>query len=374
MRIATVRELADRGRTPAPSGLVGEDWRFADFDDFIAQYTATCALLTEPEDFRRIAYEFCEDEARNGVRYAEVVFSPSNHAPRLGDDWFGPIEAVLDGLEAGRRDFGRDGPRRARPRARRGHRACRAVPGGRAEVRRTRRGGVERRGQRTGRRSPPSALSSVGRRTRASDRCHTRVSGPDHATSGRRSSTACPIASGMECGRSRTRSSSSISPRRAIPLEVSPVSNVATGVYGSLAEHPFRVLRDAGVTVTLNSDDPPMFGAWLADVYRSAAETWSYDDDSLAEIARTGVRASFADDELKSEILDGHRHLAHRARRELSDAATRLHRSSRPSPSRCRRRASGADRRDPVAFGSTIGSAWISLATSSPSTIFPKIV
>ena len=34
------------------------------------------------------------------------MFSPSNHAPRLGDDWFGPIEAVLDGLEAGRRDFG----------------------------------------------------------------------------------------------------------------------------------------------------------------------------------------------------------------------------------------------------------------------------
>ena len=59
-----------------------------------------------PEDFRRLAYEFCQDEARTGVAYAEVVFSPSNHAPRLGDDWFGPIEAVLDGLEAGRRDFG----------------------------------------------------------------------------------------------------------------------------------------------------------------------------------------------------------------------------------------------------------------------------
>jgi adenosine deaminase len=48
-----------------------------------------------------------------------------------------------------------------------------------------------------------------------------------------------------------------------------------------------------------------MFGAWLADVYRSAAETWGYEDDSLAEIARTGVRVSFADDELKSEILEG---------------------------------------------------------------------
>ena len=106
IRIATVQELADLKGDPVPTGLAAGRWRFADFDDFITQYVATCALLAEPEDFRRIAYEFCEDEARNGVRYAEVVFSPSNHAPRLGDDWFGPIEAVLDGLEAGRRDFG----------------------------------------------------------------------------------------------------------------------------------------------------------------------------------------------------------------------------------------------------------------------------
>ena len=103
-----------------------------------------------------------------------------------------------------------------------------------------------------------------------------------------------------------------------IPLEVSPVSNVATGVYPSLAEHPFRLLRDAGVTVTLNSDDPPMFGAWLTDVYRTARETWDFDDTSLAEIARTAVRASFADDDVKSGDPRGHRWLARRAHRDLT--------------------------------------------------------
>jgi adenosine deaminase len=48
-----------------------------------------------------------------------------------------------------------------------------------------------------------------------------------------------------------------------------------------------------------------MFGAWLTDVYRSAADTWGYGDDDLAEIARTGVRASFADDTIKAELLRG---------------------------------------------------------------------
>ena len=304
MRIVTVRELADRGRTPAPSGLVGEDWRFADLDDFIAQYTATCALLTEPEDFRRIAYEFCEDEARNGVRYAEVVFSPSNHAPRLGDDWFGPTEAVLDGLEAGRRDFGvtarvapdivRDAGLDMAERslevalkyAGRGVVALNAAGSERSPVAPF--GPFFRRAKDAGLRSVPHAGEWGGPRNvwETLEHCM-----PDRIGHGVRSVEDPSLVAHLA--------------EEGIPLEVSPVSNLATGVYASLAEHPFRVLRDAGVTVTLNSDDPPMFGAWLADVYRSAAETWGYEDDSLAEIARTGVRVSFADDELKSEILEG---------------------------------------------------------------------
>src|ERR671918_214229 len=81
MRVATVRELAERTGGTVPSGLLDDRWGFGGFEDFIAQYTSTCALLRTPDDFRRLAYEFCEDEARTGVRYAEVVFSPSNHAP-----------------------------------------------------------------------------------------------------------------------------------------------------------------------------------------------------------------------------------------------------------------------------------------------------
>jgi len=304
MRIATVQELSDRARSATPSGLAGDRWRFAGFDDFIAQYTATCALLAEPEDFRRIAYEFCEDEARNGVRYAEVVFSPSNHAPRLGDDWFGPIEAVLDGLEAGRRDFGvtaRVAPDLVRDTglemaerslevalkfAGGGVVALNAAGSERSAVAPF--GPLFRRAKDAGLRSVPHAGEWAGPRNvwETLEHCL-----PDRIGHGVRSVEDPALVEHLAA--------------IGIPLEVSPVSNVATGVYPSLAEHPFRVLRDAGVTVTLNSDDPPMFGAWLGDVYRVAADTWGYDDPSLAEIARTGVRASFADDDLKSEILEG---------------------------------------------------------------------
>src|SRR5204863_9468421 len=90
-----------------------------------------------------------------------------------------------------------------------------------------------------------------------------------------------------------------------IPLELCPTSNVATGAVASLQEHPFVRLRDAGVVVTLNSDDPGMFGSWIADEYQIARSVFGLSDEELAEIDRTGVRASFADASLKAEILSG---------------------------------------------------------------------
>jgi adenosine deaminase len=303
IRIATVQELAELAGRPVPTGLAGGRWRFTDFDDFISQYVATCALLAEPEDFRRIAYEFCEDEARNGVRYAEVVFSPSNHAPRLGDDWFAPIEAVLDGLEAGRRDFGvtvritpdivRDAGLDLAERslevalkyAGRGVVALNAAGTERSAIAPF--GPLFRRAKDAGLRSVPHAGEWAGPRSVWETLEHLL---PDRIGHGVRSSEDPALVEHLAA--------------IGMPLEISPVSNVATGVYPSLAAHPFRVLSDAGVTVTLNSDDPPMFGAWLTDVYRAAAETWGYDDEELAEIARSGVRASFADAALASEILE----------------------------------------------------------------------
>ena len=108
LRIATIRELADRDGVPVPRALGDDDrWRFGDSLDFIDSYLALCRLLVVPEDFRRLATEFCADLATTGVRYAEAVFSPGNHAKR-GGDWDGPIEAVLDGLAAGRTRARRD--------------------------------------------------------------------------------------------------------------------------------------------------------------------------------------------------------------------------------------------------------------------------
>ena len=62
-----------------------------------------------------------------------------------------------------------------------------------------------------------------------------------------------------------------------IPLEVCPSSNVATRAVASLAEHPIAAFRDAGVVVTVNSDDPPMFSTTLNREYEIAADLLGLD-------------------------------------------------------------------------------------------------
>ncbi|HET8560767.1 MAG TPA: adenosine deaminase family protein, partial [Marmoricola sp.] len=95
-----------------------------------------------------------------------------------------------------------------------------------------------------------------------------------------------------------------------IPLEVCPSSNVATHAVESLAEHPLSAFRDAGVVVTINSDDPPMFGTTLNREYEIAADLLGLDRDGVADLAAAAVSASFLDEQDKARLraeIDGHR-------------------------------------------------------------------
>ena len=88
-----------------------------------------------------------------------------------------------------------------------------------------------------------------------------------------------------------------------IPLEVCPSSNIATRAVSAIEEHPIVAFRDAGVTVTVNSDDPPMFGTSLNREYEIAADLLGLDEAGVAELARTAVRASFAEEPMKATLL-----------------------------------------------------------------------
>jgi aminodeoxyfutalosine deaminase len=91
---------------------------------------------------------------------------------------------------------------------------------------------------------------------------------------------------------------------RQIPIEVCIVSNVRTGCCRKLEEHPVKKMFDAGLMVTLNSDDPPMFGTSLAREYQVAHDAFGFSDDQLRELARNSFEASFSDSVTKLKFLE----------------------------------------------------------------------
>jgi adenosine deaminase len=90
---------------------------------------------------------------------------------------------------------------------------------------------------------------------------------------------------------------------RGTVLEVCPTSNVILDAYPGYAEHPFPRLREAGVRVTLGSDDPPYWDATIGGEYEVARREWGLDDAALADITLTAVAAAFVPDDLRNTLL-----------------------------------------------------------------------
>ena len=77
-----------------------------------------------------------------------------------------------------------------------------------------------------------------------------------------------------------------------IPLDVCPVSNICLSVFPSIKAHPLPKLIEAGLFVTINSDDPPMFNTSLTNEYLTIAETFGFDTEMIQRLVMNGIKAS----------------------------------------------------------------------------------
>jgi adenosine deaminase len=301
MRASTVLDLARLHGVRLPDGLREGRYEFRDFRHFIEEWVAGLRCLQRPEDVRRIAYEFCEDQSADGVRYAEVSFSLPEHSVRSGD-WDGPILAVLEGFEDGRRDFGI---------------VCRPY----VDVVRGVGMQLSRMAMESAVRHRDDGVFAVGlggdEKHRAGDYAHLfrhatdeglrslphagETAGPDSIVSALDDLRADRIGHGIRCledDRVVARLGEA-----GVALDVCPTSNVMTRVVERIEDHPLPYLVDAGLVVTLNADDPSMFHAPLSGEYELARTVFSMGDAELAQLARNGIEASFADHEVKSALL-----------------------------------------------------------------------
>lgn len=91
--------------------------------------------------------------------------------------------------------------------------------------------------------------------------------------------------------------------QKQIPVELNVTSNIRTGCCPGYDDHPVKQYFDAGLMVTINSDDPPMFGSDLLGEYVLAQERYGFTLEQMREIAANAVEASFLEPPRKLELL-----------------------------------------------------------------------
>ena len=92
--------------------------------------------------------------------------------------------------------------------------------------------------------------------------------------------------------------------KRQIPLELCPTSNLDTAVFSDIREWPLRQLMEAGVKITVNTDDPAIEGTTIKEEYRKLIDAFGIGKEEVKTFLKNAVSASFADDALKQKLLE----------------------------------------------------------------------
>ena len=308
IRPATLLQLAQRNgvRLPAQDEEGLRDfYRFRDFAHFIEVYVAITGCLRTPDDYRLIAYEFGSDCARQHIRYAEVTFTITTNTKYNGLRW----QVILEGLNAGRgqarAEFGVDWGWVFD--------ICRDDPDTQDQVieialaarARTEEGGVVALGLGGSETDfPPELFERTFARARQAGLPRVphagEHAGPEDIWQALRLLHADRLGHGVRCVEDPALVE--YLRERQVPLEVCPTSNVCLGVYPDYAMHPLRRLWNAGLLVTVNSDDPALFGTDLSHEYEVLVDHFGFDADELEQVSLNGLRASFLPEPDKAQL------------------------------------------------------------------------
>ncbi|MEE1761552.1 adenosine deaminase [Streptomyces sp. SP17KL33] len=301
-----VSELAARhpdSQVPTDPEALADYFSFTDFAHFIQVYLSVVDLIRTPEDVRLLTFEVARDLARQQVRYAELTVTPYS-STRRGIEERAFMDAIEDARKAAEAEFGTV------------LRWCFDIPGeaGLAAADETLRLATEDRLR-------PEGLVSFG------------LGGPEvgvprpqfkphfdraiaaglhsvpHAGETTGPETIWDALSELRAERIGHGTSAARDPKllahlaeQRIALEVCPTSNIATRAVRTLDEHPIKEFVRAGVLVTVNSDDPPMFGTDLNTEYAVAARLLDLDEQGVAALAKNAVEASFLDEPGKARV------------------------------------------------------------------------
>jgi len=299
------KQIAKRNAAPLDNNLFDDNQSYAwsDFASFLTAYDSVSSCLKNGEDYRDITYEYLKDCASENVIYAETFISP-DHAAECGISYDDMISGIASGIDDAERDFGIVG---------------------RIIVTCVRHLG------------PEQGLNVVQTMV---DNPHPYVvgfgmGGDENAFTieeyapvyniAANAGYACTVHAGEICGPDSVWDAINYLPisrighgvksvydekliseliNRKIHLEICPGSNLALSLFPNWKSHPLLTIMNKGISISLNSDDPPFFNTTVGKEYQNSAKNFNLNAEDLKQISLMAMEASFADIKTKSRLIE----------------------------------------------------------------------
>ncbi|WNE96403.1 adenosine deaminase [Streptomyces luomodiensis] len=296
--------LAERNGVALPYATQEElraAYSFSDLQDFLNLYYALMTVLRTEDDFADLTDAYLARAREQGVRHAEIFFDPQAHTAR-GVDIGTVIRGIGRALDAAPRTYGittrlimcflRDESAAS---------ALETFEAARPHLDRIAAVGLD--SAEVG--NPPSKFREVFALAReAGLKCvaHAGEEGPPaYVWEALDVLGVDRIDHGVRCLEDEALVSRLVADR--VPLTVCPLSNVRLRVVDRLEDHPLPAMLDAGLLVTVNSDDPAYFGGYLGDNVIAVRDALGLDEATLRTLARNSFQAAFLDEETRAAYL-----------------------------------------------------------------------
>lgn len=278
------------------------NYAYQGFAEFLNTYEAACQPLQGPQDFYRLTLAVLEETAKHGVVYAETFVSPDFCGGGDVSAWREYLAAMQEAAAEAERDMGitlkgivtairHFGPEQAKTAAK-----CAAETRGDFIV------GFGLAGAEMEGRPKDFAYSfDMAREAGLHLTCHAgEWGGADMVADTIRDLGVSRIGHGINAI-DDPKLLEDVA-EKGIVFEVCPGSNVVLGAVKNWAAHPIQKLRDAGVPVTVSTDDPPFFHTTMTYEYEMLAKTFGWNEDDFTEITQTALKAAYCDETTRAKI------------------------------------------------------------------------
>jgi adenosine deaminase len=299
---ALIRRLAERNGMTVPEGVfkTEDEFEWTDFLHFLRTYDLAASVIRTRQDYRDVTYEYLAACAAEGALYVELIASP-DHAAAVGLSDADHYAGIAQGIDDARADHGIEARIVLAAIRNLGVEAAEGIARRHADGRHPYVVGFNLVGDEA---AWPAGLFARAYEIAAGSGLGCTVHAGEHAgPESVRAALELPITR-ISHGVRAIEDPALVAElaERGIVLEVCPSSNVSLGLFPSYEDHPLGALREAGVRVTLGSDDPPYFGCSIGSEYAVARERIGFDEEQLRDVTRIAVEASFAEDAVKEAL------------------------------------------------------------------------